>query len=413
MAETEYGEIGTTLDPLTQQRYGVKGMEPDTTFEFIGSYPTEPISPFDRYLLALENLQDPMVLSLPEETVLAQPNPIDLRRPMRPTIFGPVTPSGYAEPSVDPMSYYERPTTMATGGGGGFENLGGGFNRPSTSVGSTSPSTTPSGGLSTAPTTGSGTIYRPGEYDPATGIGVVYSPGPDEQPVSQPSTKPSTSPWGTAVVPGGGAGTGGGGRRFVTNPNSPVYGYEYGSPAPNQPGTKIGDYVENNLGQVYDWETDTWSPPKIVDTPLVGPRFETDPVNVTIPVETQQPAVTTPPTKTQPATPPAETKQPVVSVGVTKPTQRPPAVVQQRPPFQFVEPTLTRPPLTGPSITDRPIRVIPFPELPTVPTDTRRAPEALLRSFRDINYDPEEILAAAMRSMGGRMARRSILNELS
>jgi hypothetical protein len=412
MAETEYGEIGTTLDPLTQQRYGVKGMEPDTTFEFIGSYPTEPISPFDRYLLALENLQDPMVLSLPEETVLAQPNPIDLRRPMRPTIFGPVTPSGYAEPSVDPMSYYERPTTMATGGGGGFENLGGGFNRPSTSVGSTSPSTTPSGGLSTAPTTGSGTIYRPGEYDPATGIGVVYSPGPDEQPVSQPSTKPSTSPWGTAVVPGGGAGTGGGGRRFVTNPNSPVYGYEYGSPAPNQPGTKIGDYVENNLGQVYDWETDTWSPPKIVDTPLVGPRFETDPVNVTIPVETQQPVVTTTPsTKTETATPPTETKTEYVAV--TRPTTRTRGEPETFPPFQFVEPTLTRPPLTGPSITDRPIRVMPFPKLPTVPTDTRGAPEALLRSFRDINYDPEEILAAAMRSMGGRMARRSILNELS
>jgi hypothetical protein len=103
MAETEYGEIGTTLDPLTQQRYGISGAEPDPYFDFPGT------SPFDRYLLALENLQEPMVLSLPEETVLAQPKPIDLRRPMRPTIFGPVTPSGYAEPSVDPMSYYERP----------------------------------------------------------------------------------------------------------------------------------------------------------------------------------------------------------------------------------------------------------------------------------------------------------------
>ena len=29
-----------------------------------------------------------------------------------------------------------------------------------------------------------------------------------------------------------------------------------------------------------------------------------------------------------------------------------------------------------------------------------------------VNYDPEEILAAAMRGMGGRQARRSILNEL-
>lgn len=395
MAETEYGEIGTTLDPLTQQRYGVKGIEPDTTFEFIGSYPTEPISPFDRYLLALENLQEPMVLSLPEETVLAQPKPIDLRRPMRPTIFGPVTPSGYAEPSVDPMSYYDRPTTMATGGGGGFENLGGGFNRPSTSVGSTSPSTTPSGGLATAPTTGGGFTYREGEYDPSTGIGVVYFPGPDEQPVSQPSTKPNPSTWGPAIVSGGGSSgedIGGGGG--------------YGGISFENLGTNLHPFTEQRYNIIGG------SPAEVINTPLVGPRFETDPVNVTIPVETQQPVVTTTPsTKTETATPPTETKTEYVAV--TRPTTRTRGEPETFPPFQFVEPTLTRPPLTGPSITDRPIRVIPFPELPTVPTDTRRAPEALLRSFRDINYDPEEILAAAMRSMGGRMARRSILNELS
>ena len=407
-------EIGTPLDTLTEQTYGVKGRNPDTTFEFIGSYPTEPLSPFERYLLALEDLQPPVSLTIPPEPVVTEsPAAVNLRRPMRPTIFGPVTPSGYAEPPVDPMSYYGSPTTMATGGGGGFDNLGGGFNRTQPATGGGVATSTPTKTTTASPSTGQ-VSYNPGEYDPSTGIGVVYLPGPDEQVTSQPTVKQPPSPWGTAVVPGGGgAGTGGGGRRVVTNPNSPVYGFEYGSPAPNQPGVKIGDYVENNLGQVYDWETDTWSPPKIINTPLVGPRFETEPVNVTIPVETQQPVVTTPPTKTETATPPAETKQPAVSVGVTKPAPRPPAVVEQRPPFQFVEPTFTRPPLTGPSITNRPITVTPFPELTTIPTDTRRAPEALLRYFRDINYDPEEILAAAMRSMGGRMARRSILNELS
>lgn len=407
-------EIGTPLDTLTEQTYGVKGKEPDTTFEFIGSYPTEPISPFERYLLALEDLQPPVALTLPPEPVVTEsPAAVNLRRPMRPTIFGPVTPSGYAEPPVDPMSYYERPTTMATGGGGGFDNLGGGFNRTQPATGGGVVTTTPTQTVSNPTTTTGQFYYKPEEYDPSTGIGVVYSPGPDEQITSQPTVKQPPSPWSSAVVPGGGgAGTGGGGRKVITNPNSPYYGMEYGTPVPNMPGVKIGDYFVDNDGRVYDWETE-WSPAKLPDSPLVGPRFETDPVNVTIPVDTKPPVVTTPPTKTETATPPAETKQPVVSVGVTKPAQRPPAVVEQRPPFQFIEPTFTRPPLTGPSITDRPITVTPFPELTTIPTDTRRAPEALLRYFRDINYDPEEILAAAMRSMGGRMARRSILNELS
>lgn len=402
-------EIGTPLDTLTEQTYGVKGRNPDTTFEFIGSYPTEPISPFERYLLALEDLQPPVALTLPPEPVVTEsPAAVNLRRPMRPTVFGPVTPSGYAEPPVDPMSYYERPTTMDTGGGGGFDNLGGGFNRTQPATGGGVATSTPTKTTTTSPSTGQ-VSYKPGEYDPSTGIGVVYSPGPDEQVTPQPATKPTGPSWGTAVVPGGGAGTGGGGRRFVTNPNSPHYGMEYGTPVPGMPGVKIGDYFVDDDGRVYDWETE-WSPPKIIDTPLVGPRFETDPVNVTIPVDTKPPVVTTPPTKTETTTPPVETKTEYVAV--RQPTTRTRAEPETFPPFQFIEPTFTRPPLTDPSITDRPIRVTPFPELPTVPTDTRRAPEALLRYFRDINYDPEEILAAAMRSMGGRMARRSILNEL-
>jgi hypothetical protein len=54
-----------------------------------------------------------------------------------------------------------------------------------------------------------------------------------------------------------------------------------------------------------------------------------------------------------------------------------------------------------------------LPELPVNPVLTRNMETMPGRYFRDINYDPEEILAAAMRSMGGRMARRSILNEQS
>ena len=399
-------EIGTPLDTLTEQTYGVKGRNPDTTFEFIGEDSTEPISPFERYLLALEDLQPPVSLNYAPTQTVSYTQP-DLRR-----AFPPVTPSGYAEPPVDPMSYYERPTTMATGGGGGFDNLGGGFNRTQPATGGGVATSTPTKTTTTSPSTGQ-VSYKPGEYDPSTGIGVVYLPGPDEQVTSQQTAKQTTSPWGTAVVPGGGggAGTGGGGRRIVTNPDSPYFGMEYGTPVPNMPGVKIGDYFVDNDGRVYDWETGFGPATKLPDTPLVGPRFETDPVNVTIPVDTKPPVVTTPPTKTETTTPPAEKKTEYVVV--RQPTTRTRGEPETFTPFQFVEPTFTRPPLTGPSITNRPITVTPFPELTTIPTDTRRAPEALLRSFRDINYDPEEILAAAMRSMGGRMARRSILNELS
>jgi hypothetical protein len=61
----------------------------------------------------------------------------------------------------------------------------------------------------------------------------------------------------------------------------------------------------------------------------------------------------------------------------------------------------------------RPVITTPLPDLPVNPVLTRNRETIPSRYFRDINYDPEEILAAAMRSMGGRMARRSILNELS
>ncbi len=52
--------------------------------------------------------------------------------------------------------------------------------------------------------------------------------------------------------------------------------------------------------------------------------------------------------------------------------------------------------------------------MPTeVPIPARRTVERLAPGyFQDVNYDPDEILAAAMRSMGGRQARRSILSEM-
>jgi hypothetical protein len=64
--------------------------------------------------------------------------------------------------------------------------------------------------------------------------------------------------------------------------------------------------------------------------------------------------------------------------------------------------------LPGSSVTSTPSIVEPT----TVPIPARRMQEALNPYNGYINYDPDEILAAAMRVMNGRMAGRSMLNDL-
>ena len=80
--------------------------------------------------------------------------------------------------------------------------------------------------------------------------------------------------------------------------------------------------------------------------------------------------------------------------------------------FQFNEPAPVRTPivLPGTSVISRP-STTPVPTLPTVPTEITRKTPAYRTGFQYINYDPEEILAAAMRSMGGSRARQSIAEE--
>ena len=84
-----------------------------------------------------------------------------------------------------------------------------------------------------------------------------------------------------------------------------------------------------------------------------------------------------------------------------------------QPPVAPVAPvTPPKPPkpitLPGSSVTSTPSIVEPT----TVPIPARRMQEALNPYNGYINYDPDEILAAAMRVMNGRMAGRSMLNDL-
>ena len=87
---------------------------PPYSFEFPTGTPEEPVSPFEKYLMALENLQPPVEFfpnsyqepSAPAFTPMAAPAAVRVSPPAQ---FGPVTPSGYAQPPVDPLSYYSDP----------------------------------------------------------------------------------------------------------------------------------------------------------------------------------------------------------------------------------------------------------------------------------------------------------------
>jgi hypothetical protein len=120
--------------------------------------------------------------------------------------------------------------------------------------------------------------------------------------------------------------------------------------------------------------------------------------------------VTPTPVTPTPTTPVPEEK---VSEIVEPPkTTFPIATVPENPvvPTPVVPTTPARVPVTP---TNRQPIVRPLIEPTTIPVATRRMIEAISPGyFKDINYDPEEILAAAMRSMGGRQARRSILSEM-
>jgi len=339
--------------------------------------------------MALENLQPPVEFfpnsyqepSAPAFTPMVAPAAVRVSPASK---FGPVTPSGYAQPPVDPLSYYSTPEP------------------------------TP---VEPTPYTGGPTRW----YE-------VYRPTPDLsnfQSVAQPeqATPSLSNPQGFNPAPFSPADVSPSGPSQLSNnlqDEFPGYaGLGFGDEIPGMPGTRIGDVIKDDAGNIWNWREGRWDTPvnPLPNTPLIGPRFETDPVDITIPIEQQQPVVTPPP-ETVTNTPAPQTPAPQTPVVTPTPvfdervTVTPPPKL---PDFEFQEPPPTRNPivLPGASVLSRPVITTPLPELPVNPVLTRNMETMPGRYFRDINYDPEEILAAAMRSMGGRMARRSILNELS
>lgn len=186
-------------------------------------------------------------------------------------------------------------------------------------------------------------------------------------------------------------------------------GYKLGDEVPGQPGTRIGDYIENNLGQVYDWRTGQWSEPKKPTTPEPPKVEELTPEQVTETVGTQTPTTSTPTVTPGTNTPPPgteikeEVSEYVPARVIIDPIKYPPVPEIN---FQFTEPAPATP------INRQPGRLIPALKPVDIQLPMRRAVERLAPGlFRDINYDPELILEAAMRSLGPRYAKQSLLDE--
>lgn len=325
--------------------------------------PQEPSSPFDKFLVDLEKLQSPVAFTPQAEIppqgagqYFAAPTPPSLIRPA----FGPVTRSGYATPPVDPMSYYnQQPVAQDT-------NYSYNPNAPTRWYETRPPEQTPTqqikqdlmdtgGGLDLAPSNMGYEIQ-----DPVGPSLIPVVPNPD---FVEPRVPPNPPRFGIPEVP----------ADFL----DPVFDYDQwkwldrlirkpDKPADTKPDENIKEIPEEEVSDIIGDQT------PVPQQPPSGPPIQG------IPPEA-------------PSTP-----------GL-------PTVVNPRPSVLIPNLNLAEPPKTTTPVRNSG-RIIPF-NMPTeVPIPARRTVERLAPGyFQDVNYDPDEILAAAMRVLRGRGAGRSLM----
>jgi hypothetical protein len=200
-------------------------------------------------------------------------------------------------------------------------------------------------------------------------------------------------------------------------------GYKLGDLVPNMEGVRIGDvfYGLDEYGREvpYNWrkgEFEFQAPPSNESVKPGDETLTSDTYNPLSPISGGVTGAGTPPTTIK-----LEDGTLLTSGGIglgswpgRLPIVLPGSSVTSTPILDLSQPPVAPPkppkPITlpGSSVTSTPSIVEPT----TVPIPARRMQEALNPYNGYINYDPEEIMAAAMRSLGGRMARRSMLNEL-
>lgn len=289
--------------------------------------------------MALENLQAPVEFtpgsyqepSAPSFMPMAAPTAVQVSPASK---FGPVTQSGYAQPNVDPMSYYSDPDLSNP------QTLNQEQINPVAEQLSTSAKTI---------------------IDPITGLPIEVVANPD------------------FVEP-----------RVIPNP--PRLGLPEIPPGMLDP---VMDYDQWKYVDRYIRKPDKPATPKEDE----NVKYLT-PEEIEQMLEGQTPLPPVPPQEGVPRLPPGITNTPGLPT-IVRPR---PVVSIPKPNLNFTELSNTTTPVRNPG------RVIPF-KMPTeVPIPPRRDTELLAPGrFQDINYDPDEILAAAMRVIRGRGAGRSLM----
>ena len=159
----------------------------------------------------------------------------------------------------------------------------------------------------------------------------------------------------------------------------------------------------NVIGAVKD-DKETISPAPVAGTGGGAPDIRVEqltPKQMDELLLNQTPTTVTPGTET-----PKETSEYVPARVILEPIKYDPFPISE---FQFTEParTTTSVPTATPGVP-----VVSTLRPTTIESPMRRAVERLAPGiFRDINYDPELILEAAMRSLGPRYAKQSLLEE--
>jgi len=379
--------IGTPLDPKTEDIYGVKGLvPPDKAGGFVG---VDYLTPKQ-----IEDLTEGKTPSVPQGVVTPSktisipgkglPNYRQIinddgsisylnedTRKIDFTVPGVKDSPGVADLSGNPD--LKLPSTLTKGTG--------------TSVGSTPVTPSPVGayeGVGAAqPTTASvgGFDNTGGNLTVGTGGTTNITPGYVPKPEPKPGDEFKDSPF------------------KIFDPNAPTKkpivtpgGLTTGTIIPGTGGTKVGDDVVNDLGQKYDWETDTWSPiPGGKDTPkppVVNPPVVTPPTGGGQPPGggTKPGGVITGPgtgtgTYTGTPLPPREPTTPLVrreTVIPTKGTKEVPLPDRQADPFAKLY------------------------------ADLLANSQQQQDQYRYINYDPDQIMNAAMSGFRRRGAMRSL-----
>jgi len=235
-------------------------------------------------------------------------------------------------------------------------------------------------------------LASPMSFAAPSAVRVEPTPAPAPTPVSQPKSKPSTS-------------------------QPPSTGEVYariGDPLPGQPGVRVGDPIPpDNEGNQWVWDLTVpglgyFVPPK--PTTPEPPKVDyLTPEQVAETVGTQTPTTSTPTVTPGTNTPPPGTEIKEEPDEFTAPRVIIDPIKYDPVPeinFQFTEPAPVTP------INRQPGRLIPTLKPVDIELPMRRAVERLAPGiFRDINYDPELILEAAMRSLGPRYAKQSLLEE--